>query len=226
MLLSIFYYFRSFFTNSVQAQTTKYNIQLTVVVDGIEATQANYKVTRGDTTTVQYSPLTGYNVDSVAIDDSVKTFPAQSSYNNYTFNNVDTNHIVRLYLQIKKFNVSFQSNQPCNFWLNGSLYNDYIYSASTNYNNSVNLTFQAPNLYYIDSIFVNNRLIKANSNNKNKVLNGEENYLMNDNYAFRNMKGDSSLRVVYKAIKAPDSVLIDSLKIGTESVLIYFKDTI
>ena len=227
IIIISFLLFSLFFTNSVQAQiTTKYNIQLTVVVDGIEATQANYKVTRGDTTTVQYSPLTGYNVDSVAIDDSVKTFPTQNSYNTYTFKSVDTNHIVRLYLKIKQYNVSFQSNQPCNFWLNGNLYNDYIYSASVHYKNSVNLTFQAPNLYYIDSIFVNNRLIKANSNNKNKVLNGEENYLMNDNYTFRNMKGDSSLRVVYKAIKAPDSVLIDSLKIGTESVLIYFKDTI
>ena len=105
-----------------------------------------------------------------------------------------------------------QFDFPFNLIINGSAKYGYISTVSGSRGQDLRINYQ-PNIGYIlDSVIVNNRRIK----NYRDSISG---------YTFRNVRGDSSILVVYKVDPNYDyRVLVSSKQVGNDTIFYSFKD--
>ncbi|MCX8474037.1 MAG: hypothetical protein ORN85_10370, partial [Sediminibacterium sp.] len=138
-------------------------------INGISIPNRTDTIPGGNNKTYQITTLLGYKIDSVFADSVY-----QGAINSYTFNNISSNKSFRVrFKQISIYSINTNA-------INGSITpSQQVDSGST-----FTVDFSPNTKFRIDSVFVNGRLINNYNNNF---------------YTFRNISGDSSIRVVYKA---------------------------
>ena len=149
----------------------KYTITTSVVGGTIDA---NATVVGGEDKTINYSPSTGYELESVTVDGVVvdKTTYA----NSYTFNNVTANHTIDVVYKIKTFTITTS--------VTGGTIDA---SASVNYGSNKTINYTPTTGYELKSVTVDG------------ISQDISTYV--SSYDFNNITANHTITVVYEKIK-------------------------
>ncbi|MCX8472302.1 MAG: hypothetical protein ORN85_01500, partial [Sediminibacterium sp.] len=128
----------------------------------------------GDTVLITYSPNIGYEIDSIFIDGIFVKDTTRDSVNSFTFYYLTASHTFRVVFKKIQFEVKTAIN------------NGFITPTSdVDSNSNFTINYKAATGHYIDSVFING------------IFKPE--LITDSSYVFRNILGDSNIRVHTKA---------------------------
>ncbi|MDI9337853.1 MAG: T9SS type A sorting domain-containing protein [Alphaproteobacteria bacterium] len=157
--------------------------------NGIISPQGNSIVNYGVSRAFNYTPSTGYQVDSIFINGIYNAQITADSLTRFTFTNVQSNGSIRVVFRLKTFRIVVTAGS-------GGIVNP----GTTNYSYGSNQRFMinALDSYFIDSIFVNGSMVYG-------FANGSALGRRIDSVDFNDIIAAGSLRVLFRKAIASDA---------------------